>query len=211
MENSLLRTIQICVGVIVLVVTSIVFFWLFPAMKSEVGAAWVQAVGSLAALLGVGWTVNTQESYRRKDAKAKGVAVAAAMTFRVTKASGDVERLREKFRQVEVRDCDPIFFQEALQMLRSIPQWTTEDLTQLAALENLIAIKLAGGMDRMNAVMDYIGLIVQSGQILLDPETRKYQAHVVGAFLWEIHTLYGMAGKRMNNFTCGVTAPFEYD
>lgn len=51
MEKDLLRVLQACVGVVVLLATVLLIFGLFPCMKSEVGAAWVQAIGSIVAIL----------------------------------------------------------------------------------------------------------------------------------------------------------------
>ncbi|MFJ3316152.1 hypothetical protein ACIPLR_12390 [Herbaspirillum huttiense] len=51
MEKDLLRLIQACVGVVVLLATAMLVFTLFPAMNSEVGAAWVQAIGAIVAIL----------------------------------------------------------------------------------------------------------------------------------------------------------------
>nr|WP_151201362.1 hypothetical protein [Herbaspirillum sp. B39] len=51
MEKDLLRVIQACVGAVVLLATVLLIFGLFPSMKSEVGAAWVQAIGSIVAIL----------------------------------------------------------------------------------------------------------------------------------------------------------------
>lgn len=51
MEKDLLRVLQACVGVVVLLATALLIFGLFPCMKSEVGAAWVQAIGAIVAIL----------------------------------------------------------------------------------------------------------------------------------------------------------------
>lgn len=209
MEKDLLRLLQACVGVVVLLGTALLVFGLFPCMKSEVGAAWVQAIGSIAALGAVVWTVTTQEAYRKRDARSKGLAIAAAMTFRVTKAAGDLEQLRTTIGRAEKLDCDPVLFQSVLEALQGLPQWSTEDLTHLAALENFISFKLAGAIDRVHSLTKILKDLVQTSDLHNDPAHRKYMAHVIGFHVWEIQALYALAGKRMNQLTFGLTSPFE--
>lgn len=68
MERDLLRVLQACVGIVVLFATALLIFGLFPSMKSEAGAAWIQAVGSIGAILSAIWVMGAQtRSAEKRD------------------------------------------------------------------------------------------------------------------------------------------------
>lgn len=66
MERDLLRVLQACVGIVVLLATTLLIFGLFPGMKSEAGAAWIQAVGSIGAILSAIWVMGAQNRAAEK-------------------------------------------------------------------------------------------------------------------------------------------------
>jgi hypothetical protein len=71
MEKDLLRLLQACVGIVVLLAVALLVFGLFPSMKSESSAAWVQAVGSIAAIWGTAWIARVQARETRSLEKWK--------------------------------------------------------------------------------------------------------------------------------------------
>jgi len=66
MERDLLRLLQACVGIVVLLATTLLVFGLFPSMSSEAGAAWIQAVGSIGAILSAIWVMSAQNRAAEK-------------------------------------------------------------------------------------------------------------------------------------------------
>lgn len=92
MEKDLLRLLQACVGAVVLLGTAVLFFSLFPAMNSDVGAAWVQAVGSIAAILGSAWIARhqTRESQKlekwKEDQRESKILLAVISTLSIAHA-----------------------------------------------------------------------------------------------------------------------------
>lgn len=93
MEKDLLRLLQACVGIVVLLGTAILVFTLFPTMNSEVAAAWVQAIGAIVAILSgitvVRYQLQEETRVRREEE--------ALRVYRLlTSLRTEVELLRKK-------------------------------------------------------------------------------------------------------------------
>lgn len=80
MERDLLRLLCACGVIVVLLATALLVFGLFPEMKSEVWAAWVQAFGSIAAIIGAFLLARSQQRAadrtRRLDAALRNASLA---------------------------------------------------------------------------------------------------------------------------------------
>lgn len=87
MERDLLRVIQICIGIVVLFATSYIVFSMFPLMNSEVGAAWIQAIGSIASIWVAIAVVRMQakETYRQieRDAMRHSLSTLTAIATEI--------------------------------------------------------------------------------------------------------------------------------
>lgn len=208
MEKDLLRVLQACVVAVILLGTAILVFGLFPSMKSEAGAAWVQAVGSIAAVGGVAWTVKTQERFRRDEAQVRATVVAAAQTLQIISVSAEVRSIQLRFQTIQAHDCPPDHFSELLSKLEAIPTWSADELSYLAALPNQIAFKLAGGIDRLNATILILRKLVGHPDIVESAEFRKEKAQFFSFSLNESALLFNIASTRMQLLTHGPTGPY---
>lgn len=67
MERELLLMLRICVALLVVTVTAIVLFYLFPGMNSEAGASWTGALGTVAAFGAAIYLARRGDDQRRKE------------------------------------------------------------------------------------------------------------------------------------------------
>jgi hypothetical protein len=178
-------------------------------LTSQDWAAWVQALGSIAALVGVGWTVKTQERYRKDEATAKAIVVAASQTLHLATVSGDIRAIQVRFDEAKQFDCPPELFSELLARLEDIPTWNADELSYLAALPNKISFKVAGGIDRLNSVIFALQKTAVHPDLTASADFRKYQASFFSFVLNESALLFNAASTRMQLLTLGPTGPYE--
>ncbi|WP_129587768.1 hypothetical protein [Herbaspirillum robiniae] len=182
-------------------------FALHPPLNSQDYAAWIQAIGSLAALGGVIWTVKTQERYRREEASTTATVVAAAMTLHLSTAATVVRTFQERLDIAAQIDCAPQLFEEILAKLQEVPTWNADDLARLVPLPNHIALKAAGAIDRLNVAILVLEKTVQSAQLRADAGYRKDRAKYFSFILNECWQLFDMASSRMQLVTHAQTSP----
>ncbi|MRT27604.1 hypothetical protein [Herbaspirillum sp. CAH-3] len=67
MERELLLVLRVCVGFISVAVSLALLFFIFPSMKSEVGAAWTGALGTVAAFGAAIYLARRGDVQRRQE------------------------------------------------------------------------------------------------------------------------------------------------
>lgn len=197
MEREFLALLRICVGALCVLIVCVLFYALFPHFDSGKGPEWVAAIGSVLALGGVAWSVQTQERYKRDEAFVKATVVAAAMTYHVVSTALDIRNLASEFSDVERVDCPPEFFSEALGRLQRLQKWNPADLAALAPLPGKIASQVAGGIDRLNAAITLLTHIHTMAAVIHFQDQRKSQAKFLAKILGESWQLLDAATKKM--------------
>ncbi|MBG7619318.1 hypothetical protein I5R65_07570 [Herbaspirillum sp. AP02] len=199
MEKDFLRVLQACVVAVILLGTALLIFGLFPRMKSEVGAAWIQAVGSIAAIIGAWFgtrhQIRSAERTRNRDklvANAEMASICFNMACYVYSSLSDIARKLEEahdekyFQRIGTERAETL-----LDMIRTI---TRKELTPklfeqffplqrevaytLTALKEYNAARHIPSIDRVRKAHLRVGSVVTSKnelEVLLRAHTKLVQ------------------------------------
>jgi hypothetical protein len=122
------------------------FPWLHSIELSKWGpsdwAAWVQAFGSVGAILGAIWIANTETRRRKRDAQALAHVTIAAISLRVVRVADVMQMVFDTVND-DFRRGYGINYGQLASDLRNEKLWTIEEIIPLIVLPNNVASNLS--------------------------------------------------------------------
>jgi hypothetical protein len=157
----------------VLLITGLVFALYRKPIESAEVAAWVQAVGSVAAILAAIWISRDQERQRRKDARAAALIMASSARHHVALLLVDVEAAVKWFETASAEDLNLRGFPDHLKNLQSILPLTAEELIRLAPIAGDCALKLSAGFGKLQHGIAYLQAVLDDARLSSNLELRQ--------------------------------------
>lgn len=170
--------------------------------------AWVQAVGSVAAIFAAIWISKAQDRKRNDDALTVAAVVASSMVHRIVQTIQTLRDANERFDTMSQVDGSYTDFGNYLSLLEALPEWRTDDVVRLAALPDNSAHKVAAAIDRTLTAQMLLKKAAINKEITSNSEIRRDYAKKISLALDEAATCYEVAANNMNNFVKKFTNPY---
>ena len=170
----------VVIGLVILLGTLAGFQMLSTSpLWSESGAAWVQAVGSIAAIVGAVWISKREQFERRDDAMTKAVLTAAVYLVPLRHL---VRVLQNTIGRLDTAPIVEPGAMEWIAMLNDVQSRTripADDLMKFSALGKGCALNLAHANADLNSCETLIGLIISGVDAGAAYESRSRQAELL--------------------------------
>lgn len=140
--------------------------WRKPIESPEV-AAWVQAIGSIAAIGGAVWIYQSQERQRRKQELASAKITAASIIHRIVLIQSELNAYITWLSEVALIDGNPAGFKFHSERLHALPVCSQDELIRLAPLDRDCGLRLSAAFDLIGSAK------VMSGVAVIDPRTNN--------------------------------------
>ncbi|MEK6290079.1 MAG: hypothetical protein V4793_01610 [Paraburkholderia tropica] len=119
-------------------------------------ASWVQAVGSIAAIVGAIWVAFRQD-FKEQDAKRQAAVITASgMNFRLQDNLDDLDSLIKEFEKMSKIDFNPMNLHRFADRLSELRKWSSDEEVTLIALGGDCSVNLAAARDRLHAAPQII-------------------------------------------------------
>ncbi|ENH6339724.1 hypothetical protein ABWH74_003078 [Burkholderia vietnamiensis] len=164
------------------------------AYDSALMASWLQAIGSVAAIVGALWIAFRQDRIKH-DAKLDAARITAiGMIERVRENATELADIVEKLKTAGQHDCDPNYIRSLDHALSSLRKWSTEEELKVIPLGKRCAANLALSRDRLHlSALDVSNFII--GLDIFDADERKTFARKLVDQLVEVPTLLERAAE----------------
>ena len=172
-----------------------------PPIASSDLAAWVQAIGSIGAILGVVYTVKQQESYRRKQALTVASVIASTVAMRITTLGAEIQDVVGKMDQVANVDPDPEIFKKCLESLQAVFRWEPNELALMAPLPNNTAHNIAGGIDALDSAIYLFEIGIANRKLVASERYRKEIAADLSLLLVKSRDRFSSAAEGISQVT----------
>lgn len=171
------ETVILVIAVLMAITCAIVVFKLL-CIISPAKDFWdvATALGTVAAVVAAVWIATRDGRRRSKEALDIAAVTAAALTWRLTSASIEIDPLLRRFRFMATSGANPESFAIAYDKLSAVDVGTLDDVKGMIPLPKECAHKLAGAQDRLKGLLSLLKKISLSGDILGDPHERRRQA-----------------------------------
>lgn len=171
-------------------------------------AAWVQAIGSIAAILGAIWITSQEDRRRRGELRAAARLTASGLTMRLASISASVRQVKDRFNAWGQMDFDPRELSQYIDILENAAACSPSELISLVPLQNNAAYKLAGAFDRLHASVFALKSF-RNSRGANDSEARKQFMSLMGFSLGEACNLFDLAIQVLQNESLSLTSPFH--
>ncbi|WP_175016925.1 hypothetical protein [Massilia sp. YMA4] len=162
------------------------------------GAAWVQAFGSIAAILTAFWIGHRDASARAQEAKVIAKIASIEMAHKIGAASLDLVYLGEFLDAAKIVGYPSPELNIALHDFQRIPTWTVAEVTQLAALSQAGSITLAKAKRVLDDCHYALEKTVSHAGFIVDDERRFSAAQRVHARLKMAAELLAQASAELD-------------
>ena len=156
-----------------LLITGLVFALYRKPIESAEVAAWVQAVGSVVAILAAIWISRDQERKRREDALTVALIMASSVRHKVALILVDVEAASAWFKSASTEDANMRGFPEHLKNLQAIVPLEAEELMRLAPIGDDCARKLSAGFGKLQHGIAYLKAVLDDPKLSSSLEIRQ--------------------------------------
>lgn len=190
------------VGTSVLLITGLVFALYRKPIESAEVAAWVQAFGSVVAILAAIWISRNQERRSAADAFLSAELSAARMLNRTLILYGELQVAHNFFADASINGGPIAQFYTFKSRFEQLPIWSHDELVRMTPLPNRCAHRIASGLDCAEACVTVIGMIVRNPASHADVAFLKNQAKAISNVLAAavtdvkaaVHELRALAG-----------------
>lgn len=142
-------------------------------LESPEVAAWVQAVGSIAAIAGAVWIYQSQERQRRKKEMASAKITAANIIHRIVLIQSELQAYIAWVTEVSLIDGNPLGFKFHSERLNGLPVCSQDELIRLAPLDQDCGLRLSSALDFIGSAKVICGVAAIDPRINSDSEVRK--------------------------------------
>ncbi|WP_155628485.1 hypothetical protein [Burkholderia territorii] len=158
------------------------------AYDSALMASWLQAIGSVAAIVGALW-IAFRQTRIEYDAKLDAARITAiGMAERVGENAKELAEIVEKLKVAGRHDCDPNFIRSLASALSSLRKWSTEEELKVIPLGERCAANLALSRDRLHlSALDVSSFIITND--IFDTGKRKTFATKLADQLVDVPTM----------------------
>lgn len=103
-------------------------------------ASWVQAVGSIAAIVGAIWVAFRQD-FKEQDARRQAAVITASgMIFRLQDNLDDLDSLIKEFEKMSKIDFNPMNLHRFADRLSELRKWSSDEEVTLIALGEIVRL-----------------------------------------------------------------------
>lgn len=171
-------------------------------------AAWVGAVGTVAAFAGTIWIATREAAERRRKELTQATIVAAGMVFGLTMTQKKLGDLVQRLRYAESHGAGASDFAFFKMKFEEQTTWDSSQILLLAPLPNACAFKVAGGLDRIRTCIDMIKRYESS----IPHSNRKdggTKAGQIAGVAEEAINLFGLAANECQKAAHRLTSPYS--
>jgi hypothetical protein len=143
MEKDLLRVLQACVGAVVLLITAMLLFGLFPRMNSDTGAAWAGALFAGLAFAGTIWIATSQKRAADHAAKLLGTVTLMSMQFRLNNLRRQLEKIAIALDKWQPESNECVNYEDAGKTIKIYAILEVDEVEKVLPLDKDVAIDLA--------------------------------------------------------------------
>ena len=166
-------------------------FW--PSSSQDL-AAWVQAVGSVAAIVGAVWVANRQSREKKEDDLLRAQWAAAGMAFRLSRFARNLENYVVSIGFQDLESDSPELDEfKYLQSVLDAPRYrpTPEEFAEIVPLPNRAAHRLARGYEILVVLHERLGRGGKLEELFLksSPDARR---KILNKLCDELHTASDM-------------------
>ena len=166
-----------------LLITGLVFALYRKPIESAEVAAWVQAVGSVVAILAAIWISRYQERRRTEDALLSAELSAARMLNRILLPYGELQVAHDFFASASLNGGAISQFDTFKNRFAQLPTWSHDELVRMTPLPNKCAHRIASGIDCAEACVRVIEMVMRNPAKHTDVAFMKNQAKAISTVL----------------------------
>ncbi|WP_186085921.1 hypothetical protein [Burkholderia gladioli] len=141
-------------------------------------ASWVQAVGSIAAVLGALWIAFRQDLKSQHAARQAALITASGMTFRLRQNLSELGIILNELEVMAMYDYNFFRLEGLANRLRDLRKWSSDEEIALIALEGDCAINLAAARDRLHFAPLRMQEFIESADCKLSDKRRDFAAKI---------------------------------
>jgi hypothetical protein len=147
------------------------------------------AIGTIGATIAAIWIATRDGRRLSKESLDNAIVTAAAITWRMTFASLEIEPLVRRFQLASSFDLNPETFRHAREKLDLVDIGGMDEVRAMIPLPGHCASKLAAAQDRLRGLRTLLHKIEGSSEVIANRQERIRQARQIGDFLHELSEL----------------------
>ncbi|WP_186200848.1 hypothetical protein [Burkholderia gladioli] len=172
--------VYVLLGVVAVLIVSGYFATSLGTKKydSSLMASWVQAIGSIAAIIGAVWVALRQDFREHKIKHQAAVITASGMEFRLRQNLYELGTIADEFNKMSKFDYNPFQLEGLAVQLKSLRKWSSAEEITLIAFDEKCAIDLAAARDRMHFASLTLNEFMGSAESGISEKRRVFAARM---------------------------------
>lgn len=176
-------------------------------LGSSEWASWVQAVGSVAAIIGAIFIASSDSRHRRREVYSVALIGASEMHFAITMMRRDIQDLANELGAADMVDFSLSQLNMVITALNAQSNWTSEQISVLAPLPNNCALHIAMAQGRITAIKILLEKAMGNSGLLSNKAFRVKHAEIASFALNEAAGFLKKAEQEIQLQTHGLSSP----